>query len=1723
MNRTLKIGSLKRIIPVGFLFLLLMSWVSVGYSEEISRPVAYRAEQKPLGDGINWNTSIPQDFDPLFLQFRFVVDPGRLTSEIHGDIIFDQENQTLSVKPRRIVREGNFFAGKLETSGGVLLSGAMVYDFKVRIPFFAFSATATISGRASIPGFPQIDEGWHSEAFFNTFLLGTDESVEVKAGVRELVSVEVTAVEIAEHLATALSQGSLPQIIADKAGKILKKYIGDGGITINGGLESRFVLSGLGIDVDGQLITREGQTVSASGLDPALNAYSISSSFEESLSVGLDFISSGDIFLKFAPFDIEMWSYKKEIVNFPITLVPDTRIDVFDFTTSPASIIFPVQSRDVTDPNRSPIAVGSIANQTLQAGRASAPIHIPSKFNDPDNDTLTYTSRSSNSVVATAQIAGPQATIYASNVGSTTITITATDPEGLQAAHTFTVTVQPSTAPVNRPPAAIIVIGSRRLSDGGASSTIDVSNYFSDPDGDSLVYNATSNNSGVVTAEVLNNARVRITPESNGQTTVTVTASDGELTATQTFTVTVSAKLIRRNRPPIAQGTISPQVLTVGSSSKTLDISGYFYDLDGDTLTYTVTPSDENVVRAQRTGASSVRLTPMGEGNVTVTVTASDRSLSVTQTFSVSVDPGDGDISDSPDVVVENISADYVNNYPGERYTVFATVRNAGGRSASKVRLRYYLSDDATYSTDDEEYEGLADYVGSLESGEMSHELIRLDAPSKQGSYYIIAHVASVENERNTSNNYASIKITVLPPATPDLVVTLTARSIAARYGTIDRLTARSYLIDSNSYFRLIANVRNQGREDTPDSSTVRYYFSTDAIISSDDVQFAIYRTGRFGAGESDQEKTGLRAPKKPGDYYYYAYVDSVEGEDNTDNNYSDVIKVSVRGPDLVIDSVSVVSPNGLLRLHATVLNQGTDEGSSSTLRYYISSDAILSDDDTEFDTDSVHALDPNEKADKQSKTTPVNYVSGVFYCFVCIDDLRNELDTTNNCSEPIEIRVRNVAPRANGQIPPQTLNVGTPISLDVSAYFTDANNDTLTYSVSSDNPAVATVRVSTAQVIITPEAAGSTIITVVADDNSANDGSSTATQKIAVTVTVPVKNRPPTAEGSISAQTLSVGDSSVGVNVAGNFIDPDNDPLTYTVSSDNPAVATVSVSGAQVTITPEAAGSTTIRVTASDGNLIAIQEIAVTVSTASTAPVENNAPTTVGSIPVQTLSVGDSSVGVNVAGNFIDPDNDPLTYTVSSDNPAVATVSVSGAQVTITPEAAGSTTIRVTASDGNLIAIQEIAVTVSTTSTAPVENNAPTTVGSIPVQTLSVGDSSVGVNVAGNFIDPDNDPLTYAVSSNDPAVATVSVSGAQVTITPEAAGSTTIAVTASDGSLTATQTISVSVVSSTDTDKEAWIPDENLRTAVRSALGLQAGDALTQQKMTTLTELTARSSQIASLTGLEYATNLSVLILDFNSVSDLTPLAGLTALKGISLHENSVSDLTPLAGLTALRVLTLNYNSVSDLTPLAGLTALAALSLFENSVSDLTPLAGLTALEFLLLILNSISDATPLAGLTALKYLAIAGNPITDLAPLQSLKANNSNMYIDVFDGLPPTNLGDLFDDDLFDAAAPNLPVNPAKTTLLPNYPNPFNPETWIPYQLAKPADVTLTIYNVRGVMVRQLALGHRAAGVYYSRTRAAHWDGKNNLGEKVAAGLYFCTLRAGDFTATRKMLIRK
>ena len=199
----------------------------------------------------------------------------------------------------------------------------------------------------------------------------------------------------------------------------------------------------------------------------------------------------------------------------------------------------------------------------------------------------------------------------------------------------------------------------------------------------------------------------------------------------------------------------------------------------------------------------------------------------------------------------------------------------------------------------------------------------------------------------------------------------------------------------------------------------------------------------------------------------------------------------------------------------------------------------------------------------------------------------------------------------------------------------------------------------------------------------------------------------------------------------------------------------------------------------------------------------------------------------------------------------------------------------------------------------------------------------------------------------------------------------------------------------------EADIPDANLRAAIKIAMGKTSGNPITDFEMAFLSELEAPNSNIRDLTGLEFATGLTILDLgtelvsgegyvNSNHISDFSLLSGMTNLRRLDLGGNAISDLSALSGaisrLPNLERLYLDTNSISDLSPLSGLTRLERLYLDTNSISDVSTLSGLTNLEWLDLDNNSISDLSPLSGLTNLAGLDLDNNSISDLSPLSGL-----------------------------------------------------------------------------------------------------------------------------------------
>ena len=347
-------------------------------------------------------------------------------------------------------------------------------------------------------------------------------------------------------------------------------------------------------------------------------------------------------------------------------------------------------------------------------------------------------------------------------------------------------------------------------------------------------------------------------------------------------------------------------------------------------------------------------------------------------------------------------------------------------------------------------------------------------------------------------------------------------------------------------------------------------------------------------------------------------------------------------------------------------------------------------------------------------------------------------------------------------------------------------------------------------------------------------------------------------------------------------------------------------------------------------------------------------------------------------------------------------------------------------------------------------------------------------------------------------------------------------------------------------------IPDANLADALRETLALNPDEPITIWEMETLRVLALPKRGISDITGLECATRLRNLSLHKNSIRDLTPLQNLTNLMNLRLNENRIDDVSPLTGLVLLHRLRLADNPVLDLSPLYPLTQ-------QNLVDvdvDITEYPPWDVNE---------DGAVGYADLDLVSYaLGEYGkdieNPVTDVNHDGKVNNTDFNIVLDKILELKygirsaPGGKSSFFIDSAVlktldrDALQAQLKflhaksdgslkyqqmiallerilesMRPDKTQLLANYPNPFNPETWIPYRLAEAADVEIAIYDAYGTIVRHLELGHQSSGYYTSRSQAAYWNGRNDFGERVASGIYFYQMQADTISPLRKMVILK
>ena len=1267
------------------------------------------------------------------------------------------------------------------------------------------------------------------------------------------------------------------------------------------------------------------------------------------------------------------------------------------------------------DPAGGPVACGAIPSVTVNAGETTT---ATACFTDPNGDMLNYSATSSNPGVATASVSGTGITVKAVAPGSASVTVTATDPGGLQGQQSFSVTV-PNRAPQPRSAMPSITVPA------GESRAVEASSYFNEPDGETLAYSATSSNPAVASVSVAGSS-VTVTAVAKGTATVTVTATDpGGLAATQTFQATVP------NRAPVAGDPIPDMEVFVGNSEE-VDASEHFADRDGDALTYTVTSSASAVARVSASG-STVRVEAVGQGSATVTVTARDpEGLTARQTFEVTVPNRApkpvGTIADreveAEDTEVLSVAA-YFTDPDGDRLT-YAAVSSSPATarvsvSGSVVTVRGAAKGVATVTVTARDPEGLTarqtfevtvpnrapEPVGTIPAMEVQ--------PEQSDAVDIAAYFTDPDGDRLT---YAAVSSS---PATARVSVSgsvVTVRGAAKGVATVT-VTARD-----------------------PEGLTARQTFEV-TVPNRAPEPVGTIPAMEVQPEQSDAVDIAAYFTDPDGDRLTYAAVSSSPATARVSVSGS---VVTVRGAAKGVATVTVTArdPEGLTArqtFEVTVPNRAPEPVGTIA-------DREVEAEDTEVLSVAAYFTDPDgdrltyaaessrQSTARVSVSGSVVTVTGVAKGVTTVTVTARDPDGLA-ATQPFLVTVPNRAPVRVGTIPDRKVEVDEVADVDVAAYFRDPDGDRLAYAVESSSQDNARVSVLGSVVTVRGVAKGSATVTVTARDPK----ELAATQTFRVTV----PNRAPEPVGTIPDRKVGADDPE-DVDVAAYFRDPDGDRLAYAASSSNRDKVRVSVSGSVVTVRGVAKGNATVTVTARDGELEARQTFEATVA--------NRAPVPVGTIRNRELGAGDTE-DVDVAAYFTDPDGDRLTYAASSSDRDKVRVSVSGSTVTITALAKGTADITVTARDGELEARQTFEATVA--------NRAPVPVGTIRDRKVVENHTAI-VDVDTYFTDPDGDRLTHEAVSSSPGTARVSVSGSTVTITAVAKGTADIKVTARDPNrASAEQTFKVKVTTldravleelydslggSNWTTNTNWLTDAHLNTW--HGVTTNAGERVVRL------ELRANGLTGSIPAGIGRLRTLERLDLSENRVAP-GPSEAPQAMPGVSLDDDAgfrrhalpeppegggeaahrdpdrllggasmslqstgIAGTIPreLGNLSNLVYLNLRQNSLTGGIPstLVNLNRLVVLDLAFNSLDGTIPsgLGNLSNLEFLSFFGNSLTGAIPsdLGNLKNLRVLQIGMNSLT--GPIPPGLGGLSNLYFlqiccNKLDGDIPSGLGNL------------------------------------------------------------------------------------------------------------------
>ena len=812
------------------------------------------------------------------------------------------------------------------------------------------------------------------------------------------------------------------------------------------------------------------------------------------------------------------------------------------------------QSLRVLVPNRAPVAVGTIPAYEVMAGD-SATVDASGYFSDPDGQGLSYTVASDTGGVVVS-VTGDIVTVVAVAKGTMAVTVTATDPGGLTAAQSFQVTVP------NRAPLAEGTIPAQTI-EAGETVALDMSPYFSDPDGDALAHEAATSDPSVAKVTVSDNT-VTVTAVAKGEATVTVTATDTEgLAAIQEFGVTVP------NRPPVAEGAIPAQTVAVGDTI-TMNMSPYFSDPDGDALAHEAATSDTSVAKVT-VSDSTVTITAVASGEATVTVTATDtEGLAAIQEFGVTVPnrspEATGAIPAQTVIAGDSFTLDmtpYFNDPDGDALDFEAASSVARVASAAvsggRIAVRGVARGTATVTITARDPGGLA----ATQGFRVTVARRRVDKPKTNRAPTVVstigpqtieiggsisfrpeAHFSDPDEDEldfeatgsdagvataTASGSIVVVRAVDLGTAT----VTITARDPGGLTAALDfRVTVeKEYVGPNRSPVTVSAipelNLKPEERADMgvqgyfsdPDNDDLSYSASSSAAgVAAVSVSGDRVTVEGKAVGEARVTVTAT----DPGKLTAEQSFDVTVGEDRPNRR-----------------------PQPVGRMPHFQMLAGTAHGFNVS-EYFRDPDG----DDLSYSASSS-APDKLSVSMSGDRLTFEGKARGHVTVTVTATDPGNL--TAERGFRVVVTGEANRPPVAVGSIPPARLSPGSGWSRILPNYFSDPDDDDLHYSVAGWDPGVVEVELIGGSLLsLEGVAPGRTEVTVTATDPR----DLTAEQSFAVTVTGKPRNRPP--QGSVpSPATVAMGDTLEHVwNLAHRFVDPDGDVLEFTAAVSNADVA---------------------------------------------------------------------------------------------------------------------------------------------------------------------------------------------------------------------------------------------------------------------------------------------------------------------------------------------------------------------------------------------------------------------------------------------------------------------------------------------------------------------------------------------------------------------------------------